>query len=167
MSRWLGLGVRLALGGVWIVAGAIKLPHPEASVTAVRAYQLLPTGSTTFIGHLLPVVEVLVGGLLVLGLFTRVAAVASALLQGAFLVGIVSVWSRHIPINCGCFGDGGATSWAEASSKYPWEVARDSALFLASVSLVIRARTRLALDNWLLPECRTTPKEGADVEVQP
>jgi len=167
--RWVGTLLRLIVGGVWIAAGVIKLPTPESSVTAVRAYQLLPTGTTNFVGHVLPILEIAVGVLLVLGLFTRVSAVASALLQIAFIVGISSVWARHIPINCGCFGDGGATSWAEASSSYPWELARDTALFLASAFLVVWPRTRLAVDGWLFPESlrSTSPSEESDdVEVR-
>jgi uncharacterized membrane protein YphA (DoxX/SURF4 family) len=166
--RWFGTLLRLVVGCVWIVAGVIKLPHPQSSVTAVRAYQLLPTGWTDLVGHLLPLFEVLIGVLLVLGLFTRVAAVASTLLQLAFVIGIASVWSRHIAINCGCFGDGGVTSWATAKSKYPWELARDCALFLASAFLVVRSRTRVAIDNWLLPERQPAEElEGSDVEIQP
>jgi len=169
--RWVGTLVRLIVGGVWIVAGAIKLPTPESSVTAVRAYQLLPLGTTNFIGHLLPILEIAVGALLVLGLFTRVAAVASALLQIAFIVGISSVWMRHIAINCGCFGDGGVTSWAKASASYPWELARDVALFVASAWLAWFPRTRVAVDGWLLPESSRIPspseESSDDVQVRP
>lgn len=169
MTRWVGTLVRLVVGGVWITAGVIKLPTPESSVTAVRAYQLLPLSTTNLIGHLLPILEIAVGVLLVLGLFTRVAAVASALLQVAFLVGISSVWMRHIAINCGCFGDGGVTSWAKASASYPWELARDAALFLASGWLAWFPRTRMAVDGWLLPESTRTlhpAEESDDVQVQ-
>ena len=169
MTRWVGTLVRLVVGGVWIAAGVIKLPTPESSVTAVRAYQLLPPSTTNLIGHVLPILEIAIGVLLVLGLFTRVAAVASALLQVAFLVGISSVWMRHIAINCGCFGDGGVTSWAKASASYPWELARDTALFLASGWLAWFPRTRVAIDGWLLPEStRTLPpaEESEDVQVR-
>ena len=47
MARWVGVVARLVLGVVWVVAGALKLPHPEESVTAVRAYQVLPLSLTT------------------------------------------------------------------------------------------------------------------------
>ena len=153
-DRWqeaLGLVLRLVVGGVWIWAGAIKLPDPNASVTAVRAYQLLPTASTEAVGRVLPMLEVAVGALLVLGLITRIAGGVSALLQLAFIIGIASVWARGIAINCGCFGDGGAIPLDEAVSKYPWEIARDTGLFLASAWLVWKPRTLLSLDNWLLP----------------
>ena len=54
MKEWLGLVARLVTGGVWIVAGAIKLPDPAQSVAAVRAYQLLPSDLVTPVGQLLP-----------------------------------------------------------------------------------------------------------------
>jgi uncharacterized membrane protein YphA (DoxX/SURF4 family) len=89
-----GVLCRLLLGGVWLVAGALKLPDPAENVRAVRAYQLLPETVVPVVGHALPIVEMLVGGCLLLGLITRVAAVMSAVLLTAFVVGIASVWAR-------------------------------------------------------------------------
>jgi uncharacterized membrane protein YphA (DoxX/SURF4 family) len=150
MPRWTGLAARLLVGGVWIYAGLLKLPHPESSVTAVRAYQLLPTGLADSVGHVLPTLEVVVGVCLVLGLLTRFSGAVSALLQVAFIIGIVSVWSRGIAINCGCFGDGGPNP--DAASQYPWEIARDVGLLALSLLLVLRPRTPYAADAILFPE---------------
>ena len=144
MKEWLGLVARLVVGGVWIYAAALKLPDPAQSVDAVRAYQLLPSSAATPVGQLLPVLEIVVGTMLVLGLLTRGAAVVSALLFVAFIIGIVSVWVRGIEIDCGCFGGGGYDP--DARSRYPWEIARDVALLAASVWLVALRSTRLSLD---------------------
>ena len=154
MKEWLGTAARLVPGGVWIWAGLLKLPHPDESVLAVRAYQLLPGDTATTVGHLLPVLEIVVGACLVLGLLTRGAAVVSGLLFIAFIVGIVSVWARGISIDCGCFGGGGYDP--DAMSKYPWEIARDAGLLALSAYVVWQGRTRLALDNLLFP-MRTDP----------
>lgn len=156
MKSWLGLLARLVVGGVWVAAGAVKLPDPAASVQAVRAYQLLPPSIVPTVGQLLPMVEIVVGLSLVAGLLTRGAAVVSALLFVAFLVGIISVWARGITIDCGCFGGGGFDP--DAASQYPWEVARDAALLLLSGYLVWVGRTRIALDNLLFR--RTVVTEG-------
>ena len=80
-------------------------------------------------GHLLPVVEVVVGAAWCSGLLTRGAAVVSALLFVAFIIGIASAWARGIKIDCGCFGGGGVD--AGRPSKYPWEIARDVGLLRA------------------------------------
>ena len=157
MREWFGTAARLVTGGVWIYAGMLKLPHPDESVLAVRAYQLLPGDIAVTVGHLLPVLEVVVGGCLVLGLLTRGAAFVSGLLFVAFIIGIASVWARGITIDCGCFGGGGYDP--DAASKYPWEIARDAGLLLLSAYLVWQGRTRLALDNLLF-----RPRGQADLE---
>ena len=51
-----------------LVAGALKVVDPQASVAAVRAYELLPTGLETLVGWGLPFLEVGLGLLLVAGL---------------------------------------------------------------------------------------------------
>ena len=148
--RWFGLLARLVVGGVWIVAGLLKLPDPSESVRAVRAYQLLPEAIVPAVGYGLPILEVVVGVCLVLGLLTRVSAVVSAVLFVAFIIGISAAWARGLSIDCGCFGGGGQI--ANAQEKYPWELARDFGLLLLSAWLVYRPRTALSLDDRLLPD---------------
>jgi uncharacterized membrane protein YphA (DoxX/SURF4 family) len=145
-----GLLARMLVGGVWVVAGVLKLPDPNENVRAVRAYDLLPETVVPVTGHALPILEILVGLCLLLGLLTRVAAVVSAGLLVAFVVGIASAWGRGLSIECGCFG-GGAGPAANAAAKYPWEIARDVGLLALSAWLVRRPRTPWATDNRLLP----------------
>jgi len=153
---WLGLLARLATGGVWIVAGALKIPEPAASVQAVRAYRLLPEAVVPTVGQLLPVVEVVVGLALVVGLLTRTMAVVSAVLFVAFIIAIASAWARGLTIDCGCFGGGGYDP--DAADKYPWEIARDVALLAGSVFVAAFGhRSRWALDHVLF---RRTPLES-------
>lgn len=147
---WIGFAARLLVGGVWIVAGLLKLPDPAGSVRAVRAYQLLPEAVVPLVGYALPIVEILVGLTLVVGLLVRIGAVLSCALFIAFIIGISSAWSRHLLIDCGCFGGGGFD--AQAREKYPWELARDFGLLFASVWLVWRPRAPWALDNRLWQE---------------
>jgi uncharacterized membrane protein YphA (DoxX/SURF4 family) len=158
MLRWVGLVARLVVGGVWLWAGLLKVTETEASVTAVRGYQLLSPSLADAVGRVLPMVEVVLGACLILGLLTRVAGGVSALLQLAFIVGIASVWARGISINCGCFGDGGPNP--DAISQYPWEIARDVGLLALSLFLIWLRRTPLALDNLLY----SVSPGGLDVE---
>ncbi len=161
MKEWFGLLARLVTGGVWLVAGAIKLPDPAASVRAVRAYDLLPEAIVPAVGHLLPIVEVLVGLCLVLGVLTRASAALSALLFVAFIIGIASAWTRGLQIDCGCFGGGGFD--ADAEAKYPWDIARDVGLLALSLWLLWFPRTRFALDTLIF---RTTERT-TDGHAQP
>ena len=142
-----GLLARLVLGGVLVVAGALKVTSPASSALAVRAYQLLPYDVAGVVGHALPVVEIAVGLLLVLGLFIRAAAVVGGLLMVAFLIGIMSAWARGLTIDCGCFGGGGTI--AAAQTHYLSETLRDVGLALCAGWLVLRPRTALSLDRRL------------------
>ena len=54
MLSWIGTLARLVLGGVFLVAGALKVGDPDASVRAVQAYRLLPTGVAEVVGYTLP-----------------------------------------------------------------------------------------------------------------
>jgi uncharacterized membrane protein YphA (DoxX/SURF4 family) len=146
----LGLVARVVVGGVWLVAGALKLPDPAENVRAVRAYQILPEAVVPLLGHALPIVEIVIGGCLLLGVLTRVAGVVSVLLLAAFIIGISSAWARGLSIDCGCFG-GGAGPAANAQAKYPWDIARDAGLLVLSGWLVWRPHTRWSVDAKLLP----------------
>ena len=141
----LGTLLRLVLGGVILVAGALKVTNLGQSALAVRAYQLLPYDLAGYVGYALPIIEIVIGLLLVLGLFTRISALLGALLMLAFVIGIASAWARGLSIDCGCFG-GGGTIGAEQTA-YPLELSRDVALLLAGVWLVRRPHTAYALDD--------------------
>ncbi|HOA57876.1 MAG TPA: DoxX family membrane protein [Dermatophilaceae bacterium] len=141
----LGTLLRLVLGGVILVAGALKVTNLGQSALAVRAYQLLPYDLAGYVGYALPIIEIVIGLLLVLGLFTRMSALLGTLLMLAFVIGIASAWARGLSIDCGCFG-GGGTIGAEQTA-YPLELSRDVALTLAGAWLVRRPHTAYALDD--------------------
>ena len=148
----LGLLARLVLGGVILWAGLSKVTALETSAEAVRAYQLFSYDVAGVIGYVLPVVEVVLGALIVLGLFTRVSAAIGAALMLVFVAGIASAWARGLSIDCGCFGGGGALEPADATAKYPWEIARDLGLALCGAYLVARPRSLAALDRLIYPD---------------
>ena len=138
---------RLILGVVLVVAGGLKVTSPLVSARAVRAFQILPYDLAGYVGYALPVVEILVGLLLVVGLFTRLSAVVGGLLMLAFIIGIGSAWIRGLSIDCGCFGGGGAV--AAPQTKYVADLLRDAGLVACAVWLVARPRTAYSLDHRL------------------
>src|SRR4051794_31792890 len=140
---WLATGARLVLGGVFVVAGALKLPDPAAAVRSVRAYRLLPEFLVAPVAFGLPVVEIAVGLALLAGVFVRTAALAAAVLLVVSPVGGSSAGAGGLQIDCGCLGGGGQV--AAADTAYPTEVLRDSALLLVALALARRPRSRLAL----------------------
>jgi uncharacterized membrane protein YphA (DoxX/SURF4 family) len=155
----LGVLARLVVGGVWVVAGVLKLPDPSGNVRAVRAFKILPEAVVPLVGHALPALEIVVGLSLLAGFLTRVTATVSMLMLAAFVVGISSAWARGLSIECGCFGGGGGPA-ANATAAYPWDIARDVGLLLLSAWLVWRPSTAWSLDRRLLPIPLTpTPRD--------
>ena len=145
--HWVSLVLRLVLAGVFLFAGVPKLGHLETSQMATRAYQIFPYQVADVIGIVQPVVEVAIGVLLLVGLFTRAVAALSGVLLVVFIVGIASAWARGLSIDCGCFSKGGAV--AAAQTEYPWEIARDVLFLLIAGLLVWRPTSRLSLDRAL------------------
>lgn len=145
---------RLVLGGVMVTAGALKLPDPAASVRAVRAFDLLPETVVPAVGYLLPGLEAVLGLMLIAGVLTRTAAVATALVQVAFIGAIAAAWARGLEIDCGCFGGGG---YAEgASQKYPFDIARDVVSTAMAAWIVYHPVRRWDLDRFTATS-RLTP----------
>src|SRR5262245_42752636 len=107
VQPWLGMLARLGLAGVWFAAGASKVTDLDASARAVNAYRLMPFSVAGFVGTVLPFLEIAIGILLLVGLATRLAGIASAVLLAAYVAGISSAWVRGLAIDCGCFGGGG------------------------------------------------------------
>jgi len=147
---WLATAARLLLGGVLVVAGALKMPDPAAAVRAVRAYQLLPEGLVGPIAFGLPVLEIAIGLALLVGVLVRTAALATAVLMAVFSLAVGSAWARGLQIDCGCFGGGGQV--AAGRTAYPGEVARDVGLLLVALALARWPASRLALGGHLQEE---------------
>lgn len=143
---WTATAARIVVGGVFVVAGALKLPDPAEAVRAVRAYRLLPEPLVAPVAFGLPAVEIATGLALLIGVFVRTAALASSLLLVVFLMGVGSAWARGLQIDCGCFGHGGEVAAGETA--YPAEVARDVALLVIALALARWPRSRLAVGTY-------------------
>ncbi|GAA4479830.1 DoxX family membrane protein [Rhodococcus olei] len=134
---------RLGLAAVWLVSGGIKFADPTQTVVAVRAYQLLPEGLVRPVAATMPMFEIALGLLLLIGLAVRWTAVASAAMLLVLIAVIVSVWARGLSIDCGCFGGGGTADvdgW-----DYAREIARDVGFLVLAVWLIVHPRSPGAL----------------------
>lgn len=129
-----------------LYAGFTKLTNLEASVLSVRAYQIFPYEIAKIIGYGLPVIEMMLGALLVIGLFTRTVASIIGVLLIAFIGGIISAWARGLSIDCGCFSPGGVTE----DPKYLQEILRDLGFILLLVPSLIHPGP-WSVDRFLFP----------------
>jgi uncharacterized membrane protein YphA (DoxX/SURF4 family) len=145
---WITLAFRLILGGVLLVAGALKINDPYASATSVRAYQILPVDLANLIGFILPFAEVVVGTFLILGIWVRISAIAGGALMMIFIIAIAQAWIRGISLDCGCFGNGGLLESDELPVwNYTVEISRDVVLALFSGYIFRFPQGKLGLDK--------------------
>jgi len=145
---WLTLAFRLILGGVLLVAGALKVSDPYSSATSVRAYQILPVDLANFLGFVLPFAEVAIGIFLIVGIWVRLNALAGGALMVMFIIAIGQAWIRGISLDCGCFGKGGLLETDELPVwNYTIEIARDIVLALFAFYIYRFPKGKLGLDK--------------------
>lgn len=143
---WVGLVVRVVLAAIWAWASLSKIGDPRTFVRAVRAYDATPEWLSKAIGYGLPMLELVLAILLLLGLITRYAAAVSAVLFVVFIIGIVQAGARGIKLACGCFGGGGESN----STHYILDVLRDVGLLVLAVYLIVVGLTKLSLDQAII-----------------
>ena len=142
--RVFSLLARLGLSAVFLISGYLKAADIKQTVIAVRAYRLLPEVLVEPMAIGLPLFELVLGVLLLIGLFTRIAAFFSAIVMIAFIGAIASAWARGFSIDCGCFGGGGESEDASAR-QYATEITRDVGFLILAIWLTVFPRTPLAL----------------------
>ncbi|GLU45922.1 MauE/DoxX family redox-associated membrane protein [Nocardiopsis ansamitocini] len=147
LRPWVSLVARIALAGVLGYAGYLKAIEPQESVRSVAAYELFSDGMNQFIGYTLPLFEIALALLLIIGLATRYVAALSALLMAVFIAGIISAWARGLTIDCGCFSSGGQVAAGETA--YGVDIVRDIGFMLLAGIVMVWPRSPFALDGFL------------------
>ena len=126
--------LRVAVGLVFLGAGALKCAQPVATVMAVGAYGLLPAPLALVGGLILPGLEIAVGAALVTGVLVRSAAIWASLLSFVFALFVGWATVRGLDVSCGCFGP-----LAIADRAGHGTLLFDVALLLASTAIWRRA----------------------------
>ncbi|BCJ36955.1 hypothetical protein Athai_44580 [Actinocatenispora thailandica] len=163
VGSWVALVLRLGLSVVWLVSGGTKIVDLSQSVSSVAAYKLFPYWLSTVIGSAQPIIEVLLGVALLVGVAVRVMAAASAILFVIYIGGIISVWARGLRIDCGCFSSGGALG-ADQSTTYGLDIVRDLGFVLLALLVFWWSRSRFALDSVLFPPVPAVDDDEDDDE---
>lgn len=145
---WTSTVARLFLVGVFALAGWPKLTDQEATVRSVRAFDLLPEALVRPFAFGLPLLELSLALLLLLGLGTRLASGLVGCLLIMFLFGIAMAWARGLSIDCGCFGNTG-TEVPDPVPGYIKDLFRDTGFLIVAAFLVRWPRSRFSLDNLL------------------
>lgn len=148
---YIGILLRIIVGGVFIAAGLLKITEPIDSFIQIgRLWNILPDPWLTWYIMALPWVELIFGIFLVLGLFTRVSAGIIALCLLSFIIGIVINMIRGRTLGeCGCFG--GAFDFGKSFEQLLF---RDLILMVFTLVIMCTKRTWLSLDNYLRTHTR-------------
>lgn len=133
--------VRALIGALFVFAGVAKIGHFDDLAAAIAGFRILPEAIIAPLAVLLPFFEAGLGVYLILGLFTRTAAIVAAAQLGLYSIAIASAVVRHIPANCGCFGP-----QDQATADWP-HVVIDLALAAVCALVAWRAPGLWALDR--------------------
>lgn len=123
------------LAALFIYAGVTKSMAPWRFADSVASFRLLPPIGVNIVAGTLPVMEALIGLLLVAGFgpMRRAGAIGLIALNVAFTIALGSAIARGIIVDCGCFGAG------EPSMAKTWSaLLRDIGLLAAAVWLYLR-----------------------------
>ena len=176
-SQWrlvASLGARLVLAAVFALSAIAKLTAPGFFHDSVAAYHLLPTGLVGPFAQALPWVEALIALYLLIGLFLRPTAVATAVLLLVFIVALsISLARGNTAHGCGCLPSTGPlgslpfVAWlAGGATITPFDVVRDL-VFLGLAGIVFWwDRFTLSLDGLLFRPSGGYDGDPADDELE-
>lgn len=154
--RALLLVLRVGLGAVLLYAAGTKVPDLAAFAESVANYRLLPPALVPGVAAAVIGVELVAGALLVVGRYTRAAALVASVLLAAFTAGLAQALLRGIDLRCGCFGGEEPATWLT--------VVRDLAMLAAALAVLAGAPGRELGARRLPGVARAAaPREGRSV----
>ena len=134
MIAWAQRITRVALAGLFVYAGVIKLVSPDTFLADIESYRMMPYALAWLVAFYLPPLEILCGLALLIPKLRKAAAIVLLLLMLVFILAIAGAWARGLDISCGCFGS------SEGGANYFWLIFRD---LLIIVTLVFSLRESL------------------------
>jgi len=129
-NRWLLLGSRLVLGGIFIAASITKLQDQSGFVDDVVRYGILPDILAQLYGIIVPWLELFIGCSLILGIFSRLSSAVSIPLIISFAVASSYRLVNSAEGSCGCFGE-------VIILSYPVSLTLDAVMLLTALLLLL------------------------------
>jgi putative oxidoreductase len=136
--------LRVYLGMVFVLASLYKIYDPRAFALTVATYQMAPLWTINLFALILPMVELVVGVALILGMWTRESALLTVGMMLMFLTALGWALHQEIHMSCGCF----ASSEAENDIGFH-TVARDLIWLSIATYIMIVDDGRFGLDRFL------------------
>lgn len=139
------LFARLIVGILFIVAGWSKLRAGKSLfLRTVLAYELLPRQLSLTLARSLPLIEIMIGSMLLLGLLIQPLAYLGLVLLIIFTGAVITALVQKKTISCGCFGP------KEKVTPIRWTIIiRNLVLMLMTSAVALQKREILTLDSLL------------------
>ena len=95
---------RIYLALVFILSGLDKINDLNSFAQSIENYKLLPISMVNILAIIIPWIEVVAGGLLLVGIYIRENSIIIFTLLLVFTISIASAVLRNLDIDCGCQG---------------------------------------------------------------
>lgn len=140
-SGWLKLGISS-------FGGTLPTSTPAAFAETIKKFDLPLVGDDvgiiSILAFMIPWTELIIGVLMVLGLWTRAAALVATGLLVSFTVGLGMVMARGMEMSCSCFG---SAKFLCGETIGACHILRNAALITMGVMLVWKGSGALGLDR--------------------
>lgn len=128
--KWVIISLRLGFGFMLVFASIDKMMHPIAFAGAVENYRVIGETLAVFVAVWIPYLEILVGLLLISGIWLNAAVLWNGCLMTIFFVMVLQAYFRHLDIACGCFSVG------EEGNIHWWKLIENFCLMVAGYFLI-------------------------------
>ena len=136
---------RVIVGGVLLITGLAKLmTSSHRFLNAILGYDLVPNAIARVLARGLPWLEIITGSLLIIGFWSRVAAILGILLLAIFSSAVAISLLRGKEQSCGCF---------RSLTPVQWQIVyRNMGLMGLLLPIYAFNSGRWAIDYWLFPQ---------------
>ena len=132
-SPYLSGVCRLIVGVIFVVFALSKIMRPAVFALNVVDYAMMPALGVNLWALFLPWAELVAGLFLLLGIRTRASATVIGIMNIIFIVGLVNVIMRGLPITCGCVGEAGEpVTW--------WKVLKNTGMLVMCLQIFLYDR---------------------------
>jgi len=121
--------VRILLGIVLIFSGIAKIADPSKAVDLMLEFKAIPEAFILIIVSILPVLEILIGVLLISGMYQKFASISALILFSGFF--LISIYGTIMGLrsDCGCF-------WSVIKSRIGWGMVVRNGVFVVGAVYV-------------------------------
>ena len=130
--------LRFGIGGLFIIAGALKVVEPSEFLTAIETFRLLPYPLAFLFAYLLPWIEIVCGLALIINKAQQGALIILTCLIAVFIIALGLSWIRGLDIICGCFGE-----LESLKTNYPLMLIRNFVILAVLVLMIIRNKKNI------------------------